>query len=52
MAKSKKIKGTKSDDNIQGTGGVDKIDARVVRGRFQVAHGRPTYDGSSLRRLS
>ena len=31
---------------------VDKIDARVVRGRFQVAHGRPTYDGSSLRRLS
>ncbi len=28
MAKSKKIKGTKSDDNIQGTGGVDKIDAR------------------------
>lgn len=31
---------------------VDKIDARVVRGRFQIAHGRPTYDGSSLRRLS
>ena len=31
---------------------VDKIDARVVRGRFQVAHGRPTYDGSSLRRPS
>ena len=28
IAKSKKIKGTKSDDNIQGTGGVDKIDAR------------------------
>tara|TARA_R100001480_G_scaffold154554_1_gene160130 strand:+ start:7157 stop:8650 length:1494 start_codon:yes stop_codon:yes gene_type:complete len=31
---------------------VDKIDQRVVRGRFQIAHGRPTYDGTSLRRLT
>ena len=31
---------------------VDKIDQRVVRGRFHMAHGRPTYDGTTLRRLS
>ena len=30
---------------------VDKIDQQVVRGRFQVAQGRMSYDGSSLRRL-
>ena len=30
---------------------VDKIDQQIVRGRFQVASNRPTYDGSSLRRL-
>jgi len=31
---------------------VDKIDQRVVRGQFHMAHGRPTYDGTTLRRLS
>ena len=31
---------------------VDKIDQRVVRGRFHMAYGKPTYDGSTLRRLS
>ncbi len=31
---------------------VDKIDQRVVRGRFHMAYGRPTYDGTTLRRLS
>lgn len=31
---------------------VDKIDQRVVRGRFHMASGRPTYDGTTLRRLS
>lgn len=30
---------------------VDKIDQQVVRGRFHMSMGRPTYDGSSLRRL-
>lgn len=30
---------------------VDKVDQQVVRGRFHMATGRPTYDGSSLRRL-
>jgi hypothetical protein len=30
---------------------VDKIDSEVVRGRFHMSMGRPTYDGSSLRRL-
>ncbi len=31
---------------------VDKIDQRVVRGRFHMAYGRPTYDGTTLKRLS
>ena len=31
---------------------VDKIDQRVQRGQFHMAYGRPTYDGSTLRRLS
>ena len=31
---------------------VDKIDQRIVRGRFHMAYGRPTYDGTTLRRLS
>ena len=31
---------------------VDKIDQRVVRGRFHMAYGRPTYNGTTLRRLS
>lgn len=31
---------------------VDKIDQKMVRGRFHMAYGRPTYDGSTLRRLS
>lgn len=30
---------------------VDKVDQQVVRGRFQIRMGAPTYDGSSLRRL-
>ena len=30
---------------------VDKVDQQVVRGRFHMSMGRPTYDGSSLRRL-
>jgi hypothetical protein len=31
---------------------VDKIDQQVVRGRFQMRMGQPTYDGTTLRRLS
>ncbi len=30
---------------------VDKVDQQVQRGRFHMSTGRPTYDGSSLRRL-
>tara|TARA_R100000329_G_scaffold8516_4_gene9857 strand:- start:9176 stop:10684 length:1509 start_codon:yes stop_codon:yes gene_type:complete len=30
---------------------VDKVDQRVRRGQFHFAHSRPTYDGTTLRRL-